>query len=84
MDRVARHDLARRNGEPLAVALGPRFERQRFLQCRDGVTGLELFPETDAGVHQQQRQNDAEVLPVVHDGRKDGGYLDHPRNWTPG
>jgi hypothetical protein len=42
-----------------------------------------LFPEPDAGVGQQQDQNDDEVGPVAQHGRQDHGDLDHPGDWPP-
>ena len=53
-DDVARHQLARRRGDPLPVALDPRLDRQLRLQRRDRLARLVLLPEPHAGVGDQQ------------------------------
>jgi hypothetical protein len=54
----------RGRGDPFAVALHPRLDRQPGLQRLDRVAGLALFPEADDGVGDQQHQDDEEVGPV--------------------
>ena len=64
-DDVARDELSRRGIDPLAVAQHTGLDRELGLQGVDGLAGLVLFPEPDAGVGEQQDQNDDEVGPVA-------------------
>ena len=82
-DEVARDQLAGRDRRPGAVALDLGRQGQLLLERRDRVAGLELFPESDDGVHHEQDQDDTEVHPVSDNQREDRGRLDHPGDRSP-
>ena len=82
-DDVARHQLARRGVDPLAVTFDAGLDRQLGLKSLDGVARRVFFPESDHGVGQQQNQDDAEVRPMPVYRRKDHGGFDHPRDGPP-
>jgi hypothetical protein len=80
---IARDELARRDVPPAAIAQHARAKRQALLQGGDRRVGLELLPEADRRVEQQQGKNDREIRPVRHERRQHGGRLDHPRDRPP-
>ncbi len=82
-DDVARHQLARGRVDPLPVAYNPGLDRQRRLQCGDGVPRLVFFPEAYKSVGHKQNEDDAEIRPVPGHRRQDDRRFDHPRDRTP-
>jgi len=44
---------------------------------------LEFFPEGNAGIHQEQSDDDEKIFPVMNQGRKNRRNLNHPRDRTP-
>ena len=82
-DDVARHQLARRRGDPLPIAFHPGLDRQLGLEGLDGVARLALFPESDHGVGNKQKEDDEEIRPVPDHARQNHRHLDHPRDRTP-
>jgi len=77
------NQLPRGRSHPLSVALHPRLDCQRRLQCGDGVAGLALLPESDDGVGHEQDENDHQVRPVPDDTGEDDRPFDHPRDGPP-
>ena len=63
-DDVARHQLARRRGDPLPITFHPGLDRQLGLQGGDGVARLVFFPESDHGVGNKQKEDDGKIRPV--------------------
>ncbi len=82
-DDVARHQLACRRVDPLAIALHSGLDRQPGLQGVDGVAGLAFFPESHHGVANKQEEDDAEILPVPDRGRQNHRHFNHPRDGAP-
>ena len=82
-DYVTRHQQPHLCGGPLPVTLHPGLDGQLGLQGLDGVSRLELLPETDRGVGQEQNQDDEKIRPVTDQGRENNRHLDHPRNRPP-
>ena len=82
-DDVARHQLPRRRGDPLAIARHPGLDCEPCLQGGYRIARLVFFPETDEGVGQKQHKDDAEVRPMSGDRGKHHRRLDHPRDGTP-
>ncbi len=66
-DGVARHQFARRRGDPFSVAFNPGLDRQSGLQGINGVAGLAFFPKPDSRIGYKQQKNDTEVRPVADD-----------------
>ena len=82
-DDVARHQFARRRGDPLPITFHPGLDRQRGLQGSDGVARLVFFPKSDHGVGQKQNEDDAKVRPMPSYRRQNHRRFDHPRDRTP-
>ncbi len=80
---IAGHELRGVDLRPLAVALDTALERKLLFQRIERAAGLELLPETDARVEQQQQRDDDEIRPVPHQRRQQRGHFDHPRNRPP-
>ena len=83
MDDIAGDQEFRLDVLPFAVALDARLEREPLLQERDGIVGLEFLPEADAGIDEQHRQNDGEVVPMAERAGEHGRDLDHPGDRPP-
>ena len=82
-DDVSRNELTRWWSDPLAVPFDTGLDRQLGLQGGDGLARLALFPEPDAGVGQEQDEDDEEVGPVLEHSGQDHRRLDHPGDGPP-
>ena len=78
-----RHQFARLQAGPLAVALHLGLDGQLGLQGGNGVAGLVLLPEPDHRIGYQEREDDEEIRPMPVDGRKNYRRFDHPGNRSP-
>ena len=76
-DDVTRHQCRRVNGRPFSVPQRGRFRCKALFQGCQGIRCLEILPQFESGIEQQQDGNDDEILPAVQDGRDDGRRLDH-------
>ena len=83
VQEVPWHEKSRRNRRPRAIPPDAGGQRELRPERGDGVPRLEFLPEADCRVHQQQRDDDHEVLPVAHHRGQDRGHLDHPGNRSP-
>ena len=82
-DDVAGHQLTRRRGDPLPIPFHAGLDRQAGLQGGNGVARLAFFPESDDGVANKQKEDDAKILPVPDHARQNDRNLDHPRDGAP-
>lgn len=82
-DDIAGNEVPCGDRLPPAVAEHPCLEREPLFQHGDGVSGLALLPETDDRVHEEEEEDDREVLPAPYDGGDDERRLDHPRYGPP-